>query len=88
MGKATKLVTILVTDEGMLEWLVYKTLIDQGHRVLALSTLLPDLFAAEAKPPFALVMGPRAHLLQEGMEPLVDVALKNARAELYPPKRT
>lgn len=88
MGKAPKRVTILVTDEGMLTWPVYQKLSEQGHRILALPQLLPDLYGQAADPPFALVMGPRAHLMLEGMEALVAVALKNARSELYPVTRS
>jgi len=83
MGKAAKLVTIIVTEEEMLTWPVFAKMLAQGHQVLALSSLLPTLLSQESKPPFALVMGPRAHLLRKGMDAMVAVALKQARVELY-----
>ena len=90
MGKATKLVTIIVTEREMLDLPVFKKMSEQGHNIVALDSLLPAVLptlpgSVEA-PPFALVMGPRAHLLLPGMEACVPVALKKARVELYSPE--
>ena len=84
MGKVTKPVTIIVTDKGMLEWSEFVKMNTQGHRIVALEDVL--LGSTPDDPPFALVMGPRAHLMLEGMEKLIPVAVKGARAELYPKK--
>ncbi len=83
MGKSSKLVTIIVTEREMLNWDGFKKLAEQGHRILALEDLIPETMTTH--PPFALVMGPRAHLLLPGMEAMVPVALKSARAGLYAP---
>ena len=83
MGKVTKPVTIIVTDAGMLEWPEFKKMAEQGHGVVYMGDLYP---IGELQAPFALVMGPRAHLMLEGMEKLIPVAVKGARAELYPKK--
>jgi hypothetical protein len=70
-------VTIIVTEEEMLEWECFKKMQTQGHQILALDSL-----AYPADPPLALVMGSRAHLLLPGMEAMIPVALKAARSRL------
>ena len=88
MGKVAKPVTIIVTDAGMLEWPEFKKMAEQGHNIDTLDSVLTTSQGYETGdyPPFALVMGPRAHLMLEGMEKLIPVAVKGARAELYPKK--
>ncbi len=83
MGKVAKPVTIIVTEKEMLTWPVYAKLCEQGHAIIWLGAVYP---IDELTHPFALVMGPRAHYLVEGMEACVPVALKKARVELYPAK--
>ena len=85
MGKVAKPVTIIVTDAGMLEWPEFKKMAEQGHNIVDLGNMIHS-WMPPTVPPFALVMGPRAHLMLEGMEKLIPVAVKGARAELYPKK--
>lgn len=75
MGKSPKPITFVLTEADMLQWPRFQELQGQGHTLV----LLDDLLAG-----VGVVMGARAHYLAPGMEGLVDVALKSARALQYP----
>ncbi len=83
MSKVAKPVTIIVTESEMLEWETFKAMSAQGHQIVDLQYLI-ESWMPPTFPPLALVMGPRAHYLVEGMEACIPVALKKARVELYP----
>ena len=82
MGKVPKPLTILLTDEEMLEWEVFKKMDAQGHSVMCLGHILTALAIANPH----LVMGSKAAFLTKGMEKYVPIAVKAARLRAYPKK--
>lgn len=82
MGRTSKPLTILLTEDEMTAWPRFQELASQGHVVMTLSDILQDRLMTTPD----LVMGARAHYLAPGMEKLVDVALKGARSLRYPPQ--
>jgi hypothetical protein len=82
MGRTPKPLTLLLTEPEMLSWTRFQELASQGHTLVSLDELLKDRLMTTPD----LIMGARAHYLAPGMEKLVDVALKGARALRYPPK--
>lgn len=86
MGKTTKPLTLIVTEEEMLQWPEYIALEQQGHKIIALSTLLQASTLPDNSPPLAFVIGPRAHYMVKGMEGLLPHILTSGRATLYEKK--
>jgi hypothetical protein len=66
----------------MLNWTGFQSLAAKGHSLITLDELLNERLI----PTPDLIMGAKAHYLAPGMEKLVDIALKGARALRYPPK--
>jgi hypothetical protein len=73
---------LILTETEMTSWPRFVELASQGHTLVTLDDLLKDRMLTTV----SLVMGARAHYLAPGMEKLVDIALKGARALQYPPK--
>jgi hypothetical protein len=86
MGKATKLLTLVLTDPAMLSWPVFEDMVRQGHTVVSLPDVLAHRVTFAEDLGVDLVLGPTAHFLVPGMEPYVPMAVKVARARKYPVK--
>ena len=72
MGKASKLLTIGVTDEKMLAWPEVVKLVEQGHTVCYLNHVTEDV-----------VLGPNCWMMDAELKKYMPLAIRAARERKY-----
>ena len=86
MGNTSKPLTVIVTEEDMLQWDEFLALAAKGHAVMSLSSVFAACPALAGKPPAALVVGVHAHYLEPSMRTLVPHIMTQWQKRAYAPK--
>lgn len=74
MGKAPKLLTIGVTDPGMLVWPEFKKLAEQGHTVIPVPSL------------YDMILGPNCWMMDMALQKYILLAVRAGRERKYKKK--
>jgi hypothetical protein len=88
MGKTSKPLTIVVTDQALLDWPEMQAYQAQGHTIGTISGLVQTLGeswngACEVVP-VDLYLGPTAHRMSESERKWLKLAIAEARKRKYP----